>query len=164
MIEHGAYRCRSANGSPSASAARRATHWKELRTHYFHNCVYGRVYGTDRPREPLDVRDLLRQCDERYHLIVVGDAFMAPAELLGESWDTPEKGVGGLEWPRILQRHFRRVLWLNPQLSMRLVPGPDPMARYGTVEAVSEVFPMAPLTIAGMEEGLKALQGRARPR
>ena len=27
------------------SAAKRATHWKELpRTYYFHNCVYGRVY------------------------------------------------------------------------------------------------------------------------
>ena len=26
------------------SAASKATHFKELRTYYFHNCVYGRVY------------------------------------------------------------------------------------------------------------------------
>jgi hypothetical protein len=25
----------------------RSTHWKELRTYYFHNCVYGKVYKTD---------------------------------------------------------------------------------------------------------------------
>ena len=28
------------------SATKKATHFKELRTYYFHNCVYGEVYGT----------------------------------------------------------------------------------------------------------------------
>ena len=32
------------------SATKKATHWKELRTYYFHNCVYGRVYKTELKR------------------------------------------------------------------------------------------------------------------
>lgn len=144
------------------SAARRATHWKELRTFYFHNCVYGRVYGTERLREPLNLRDLMRQCDERYRLILVGDAFMAPAELLGEPWESPERGIGGLEWLRILRRHFPHAVWLNPDLATWQPWGPDPQSQIGTIAAIAEVFPMFPLTVAGLEEGLKALLGRSR--
>ena len=44
------------------SATKKATHFKELRTYYFHNCVYGKVYGTDRFTEPTWVHDLLREC------------------------------------------------------------------------------------------------------
>src|SRR4029077_15320191 len=33
------------------SAAKRATHWRELRTYYFHNCVYGRVFRTENMRD-----------------------------------------------------------------------------------------------------------------
>lgn len=29
------------------SAAKRSTHWKELRIYYFHNCIYGQVYPTE---------------------------------------------------------------------------------------------------------------------
>jgi hypothetical protein len=35
------------------SATKKATHFKELRTFYFHNCVYGKVYGTERFTEPI---------------------------------------------------------------------------------------------------------------
>ena len=62
------------------SATKKATHFKELRTYYFHNCVYGKVYGTDRFTEPIWVHDLLRECGPHYKLIIVGDAFMAPYE------------------------------------------------------------------------------------
>ena len=34
------------SASGCSRAAQRATHFKELRTYYFHNCVYGRVYET----------------------------------------------------------------------------------------------------------------------
>jgi uncharacterized protein len=146
------------------SAARRATHWKELRTYYFHNCVYGRLYGTEGLRDPLDVRELLRQCDERYRLILVGDAFMAPAELFAEAWDSPERGVSGLDWLRILRRHFPHAIWLNPEPATPPAWAPEPGLRFSTVDAIAGVFPMFPLTAAGLEEGLRALQGRTRPR
>ena len=138
------------------SASRRATHWKELRTYYFHNCVYGEVYETAGLREPVNVRDLLHHCDDRYNLIVVGDATMAPAELVADRWASTEKGVSGIEWLRIMRRHFRHAIWLNPDL--------DPLWRVGTVEMIGGVYPMFPLTIAGLEEGLKALLGQSKPR
>src|SRR5579885_2277977 len=89
------------------SAAKRATHWKELRSYYFHNCVYSRVYGTSGLREPLRVRDLMRSCDSRYKLVIVGDAAMAPYELLGEgSTYAGEDDKTGLEWLVALRKHF----------------------------------------------------------
>lgn len=52
------------------SATRKATHFKELRTYYFHNCVYGEVYGTTAFAEPTPVVDLMRQCAPHYKLII----------------------------------------------------------------------------------------------
>ncbi|HZW89083.1 MAG TPA: VWA domain-containing protein, partial [Myxococcaceae bacterium] len=44
------------------SAAKQATHFKELRTFYFHNCVYGRVYRTERFSDPIPLPSLLADC------------------------------------------------------------------------------------------------------
>ncbi len=65
------------------SAAKRATHFRELRTYYFHNCVYGKVFKTEGLQEPIRVHDLLHECGKHYKLVLVGDAAMAPYELLG---------------------------------------------------------------------------------
>src|SRR5207237_2646658 len=45
------------------SAAKRATHFKELRTFYFHNCIYGRVYENASLMRVVDVLPLLQECD-----------------------------------------------------------------------------------------------------
>ena len=41
------------------SAAKRASNIRALKTYYFHNCIYGRVYATELFDEPIRVRDLL---------------------------------------------------------------------------------------------------------
>ncbi len=43
------------------SATKRSTHFKDLRTYYFHNCIYGKVYSTERFDEPIRVPDLLHE-------------------------------------------------------------------------------------------------------
>ena len=43
------------------SAAKQATHFKELRTYYFHNCVYGRVLRPPYLASGISVPDLLAQ-------------------------------------------------------------------------------------------------------
>lgn len=134
------------------SAAKRATHWKELRTYYFHNCVYSRVYRTEGLREPVAVGDLLRECDGRYKLILVGDASMAPYELLTDDFTFRDRSVSGLEWLTRLQRHFSSSIWLNPD--------PPTYWHGGTAEAIGRVFPMFPLTLSGLEEGLRRLAAR----
>lgn len=134
------------------SAARRATHWKELRTYYFHNCVYSRVYRTEGLREPVAIRDLQRECDSRYKLILVGDASMASYELLMDDFSYREKNLSGLDWLVALRRHFPDSVWLNPD--------PVPSWGGGTAEVIGRVFPMFPLTIEGLEDGLRKLRGR----
>ena len=98
------------------SAAKKATHFKELRTYYFHNCVYGQVYETDRFTDPKWVSDVMRECDSKYKLIMVGDAYMAPYELLHRTPSTPDGGamMSGLEWLALLKDHYPQSVWLNP--------------------------------------------------
>jgi len=133
------------------SATKKATHFKELRTYYFHNCVYGKVYGTDRFTEPTWVHDLLRECGPHYKLIMVGDAFMAPYELgQAGAWSaTDPTRVPGLQWLQILKDHFRDSCWLNP----------EPLGRWQgtTIESIGEVFDMFPLTTEGLTEAMAHL-------
>ncbi|HVY47775.1 MAG TPA: VWA domain-containing protein [Minicystis sp.] len=123
------------------SAAKRATHWRELRTYYFHNCVYGRVYKTEGFQDPVSVPDLIAECGKHYKLVIVGDACMAPYELLGSSGYGETGRVPALAWLGALREHFERAAWLNPE-------GID--ASHPTVDAIRGVFPMYALTLEGL--------------
>lgn len=144
------------------SAAKRATHWKELRSYYFHNCVYGNVYRTEGLREPVSVRDLLHECGRHYKLVMVGDAAMAPYELLGASVVFGDEATGGgrtpfdassrapgIAWLMALRDHFDRAVWLNPD---GVGPYPHP-----TIDAIKSLFPMFPLTLEGLGEAVAEL-------
>jgi len=138
------------------SAAKRATHWKELRTYYFHNCVYGKVYKTEGFQDPVRVRDLIHECGKHYKLVMVGDASMAPYELLGAAGWGEDAGSPGVAWLSMLREHFERSVWLNPD--------PPSGYGYGTVQVVRDLFPMFQLTLEGLGEAVAELVrgGRAR--
>ena len=134
------------------SATKKATHFKELRTYYFHNCVYGRVYETERFDEPIWINDLLHECGRHYKLIIVGDALMAPYELLrqgGAISVNDRNTLPGIAWLMMLQQHFRNAVWMNP----------EPQAYWGgtTIDHVRQVFDMFPLTLEGLSEGMTHL-------
>lgn len=131
------------------SAAKRSTHWKELRTYYFHNCVYGRVYKTEGFQEPVLVRDLMHECGKNYKLVFVGDASMAPYELLGAPGYGEEGRTQGILWLMTLREHFERSVWLNPD---------GPVIPSGhTVDLIRQIFPMFPLTLEGLGEAIAEL-------
>ncbi|MFN2549036.1 MAG: VWA domain-containing protein [Myxococcales bacterium] len=139
------------------SAARRATHFKELRTLYFHNCIYGRVYERASLMHGIDVLQLLQECDPSWRLIVVGDALMSPWELQSAdprwSW-SDASGAPGIAWLAHLGQHFPHSAWLNPE--------PE-VAWYGTAEVIRRVFPMYRLTQDGLLEAVHHLmRGGAR--
>ena len=137
------------------SATKKATHFKELRTYYFHNCVYGEVYATTAFAEPTSIVSLMRQCASHYKLIMVGDALMAPYELhSGGHWtaDGPDS-ISGLGWLRILREHFTDAVWLNPE--------PE-LGWSGTIEDIGEVMPMFPLTVDGLTQGMALLNRGVR--
>jgi len=131
------------------SAARKATHFRELRTHYFHNCVYGSVYRTEGFGEPVTVPELLADCGPHWKLVVVGDALMAPYELMlragAQGRYTPD-GVEGIVWMMQLAQHFERSAWLNP----------EPPASWWspTIRTLRNVFPMFPLTVEGLGDAV----------
>jgi uncharacterized protein with von Willebrand factor type A (vWA) domain len=134
------------------SATKRATHFKELRTYYFHNCVYGRVYKTERFDDPIWVQDLLHECDRNYKLIMVGDALMAPYELLrqgGAISINDRNTLPGIGWLTMLQQHFPQSIWMNPE--------PQGYWDGTTIDAVRKVFEMYPLTLEGLTQGMAFL-------
>lgn len=131
------------------SAAKRSTHWKELRTYYFHNCIYGRVFKTEGFQEPVLIRDLMHDCANHYKLVLVGDASMAPYELLGSPGYGDEGRIAGISWLVALREHFERSVWLNPD-------GPA-IASHPTVDMIRSIFPMFPLTLEGLGDAVTEL-------
>ncbi|HZX97577.1 MAG TPA: VWA domain-containing protein [Myxococcales bacterium] len=133
------------------SAAKRATHFKELRTYYFHNCVYGRLYDSAALIQGTSVPQLLEECDPTWRLIVVGDALMSPWELQsgGSRWSFSEdSGAPGIAWLMHLAGHFGHAAWLNPE---------PQVAWYGTAEIIRRVFPMYRMTQDGLLEAVHHL-------
>jgi uncharacterized protein with von Willebrand factor type A (vWA) domain len=142
------------------SATKKATHWKELRTYYFHNCVYGRVFKTERFDEPVWVQDLIHECPPHYKLIMVGDALMAPYELMRQGGSlslNDNNALPGIAWLQMLQQHFKSCAWLNPE--------PPTYWEGNTISAVRQVFEMFPLTLEGLTQSMQFLnRGRHRSR
>ncbi len=136
------------------SAARRATHFRELKTYYFHNAIYGQVFESERFRDPMPLSQLFRECDGgRYHLVMVGDASMHPGELFSDgpwyrSHGASEERTTALEWFHLLARHFPKNAWLNPD---------RPQTWSGTVDELRRAFPMFPLTLEGLGEAMQQL-------
>ena len=93
-----------------------------------------------------------------YKLILVGDAQMAPYELMGGYYGRGERAGGpqcGMDWLRLLKSRFRHAVWLNP--SSRPDWGPYWSQTY---DAIAGAFAMFPLTVDGLEESMKKLLTR----
>lgn len=134
------------------SASKKSTHFKELRTYYFHNCIYGHVYETEKFTDPIRIDDLLHECGPHYKVIMVGDALMAPYELFSPGGSislTGSERVEGIVWLMRIQRHFRRSAWLNPE--------PQRFWAGNTIEQIGKVFDMYPLTLDGLGNAMTHL-------
>jgi uncharacterized protein with von Willebrand factor type A (vWA) domain len=140
------------------SAASRLDHWKQFNAYEFHNCPYEKVYSSISRKEGVTTRDLIRDLPEDTSLIIVGDASMAPTELTArygaiDYWHRNE--MPGIEWLKVLRSHFKRSVWLNP-LNERWWSG-------WSIWVIQHVFPMYPLTPAGISEAVDCLLGRIPP-
>ena len=145
------------------SASKRASNIRSLKTYYFHNCVYARVYETSHFTDPVRIEDLLHELGPEWKLVVVGDAAMHPAELLGsgdyEYYATGQAGepTTGHKILGKLADHFKRSVWLNPD--------PPNYWRGGTAEEIGKVFSMFQLTLDGLGEAVQHLsKGDVRKR
>lgn len=134
------------------SASHQATHFRDFQYYYFHNCVYEQLYTDIRMNQKTSTASLLQTLDADYKVILVGDAYMAPEELLetgGALYYYHHNDTPGIAWLRRIQEHFRAGIWLNPL--------PEGQWNRTTIQLVRRVFPMYTLTIEGLEQGIKQL-------
>jgi len=129
--------------------------FKHLEYFYFHNCVYESVWKDNRRRhmERIATWDVMHTYPGDYKLIFVGDAAMSPYELVYpggsvEHWNEE----AGQAWLRRLLDVYDSAIWLNP----------EPENRWGYTESIDMVRQltgdrMYPLTIKGLEQGMKYL-------
>lgn len=134
------------------SAAHQGGGFRELKPFYFHNCVYSRVYEDAGFTKPVETTELLRMHDPSWRLIVVGDAYMHPGELMmaTASWWDGRGGPVGLTWLARLADRFPRAAWLNPE--------PPDIWDAPTIAEIRTVFDMFPLTLEGLDEMVHALR------
>jgi len=127
--------------------------FKEVKTFFFHNTIYDNIWeDPPRFRKPFKVDDLIR-LDPETRFIIVGDASMAPYELMATdgSIHIEERTMKpSYERLRFIAETFPHSVWLNPKL-----PEEWPYTR--TISMIREIFPMFELTIDGLERTVSHL-------
>jgi hypothetical protein len=130
---------------------------REFKSYYFHNCPYELLCknATLARKDSIPTGDMLRKLDERWKVVIVGDASMHPAELLsprGNINPRLESKTPGIEWLKRIDDHFQRVVWVNPD--------PEKIWRSTrTARVVADMFPMYPLSVDGISDAVGALIG-----
>lgn len=101
----------------------------------------------------MPIWDIIHKYGPDYRVIFVGDASMSPYEIMavGGSVEHFNEEPGAV-WMRRLTDHFDKVVWLNPEPE-RVWSGTQSIQQ--ARQLVQER--MYPLTIKGIEEGMKYL-------
>jgi uncharacterized protein with von Willebrand factor type A (vWA) domain len=135
------------------SAAHGLNHFKDFRAFYFHNCIYTDLFTDLDAGEFVTTEEVVREYGKTYRLIIVGDAAMAPFELLAPMGRLERRRTShrkGIDWLRTLATGFPKRVWLNP-ISEPL------WDQHDTIETVGRYFPMFPLTLEGLGRAVKHL-------
>lgn len=139
-------------------AVSKSGHFKELKIYYFHNCIYTRLYNDPiiDPRNSIPTDWAISNLSEDWKVIFVGDAQMNLRELEGYYYGHGEDGPRcGLDWLHLFRQRYPHIIWLNP--SDRPNWGEEWSHSY---DAIAELFPMFPLTVDGLEAGMRKLLAR----
>ncbi len=136
-------------------AVHKSNHYKDVKTYYFHNCIYSKLYKTPECENGdwIDTEWMFRNLDSDYKVIIVGDAAMAPEELYSTTgnYRGPNGGLCGYDWLKLIKRKYKKVVWLNPKMA----PGRAPWREAET--AIKELFPMYKLTVDGLNQAMVKL-------
>lgn len=115
----------------------------DLETYYFHNTIYDRVYIDERRTKSISIEKLLNHSKD-YRVFFIGDAAMAPYELNSRS----------IETLKAIPRKFKKTVWLNP----------EPLKYWPytyTIQVIKQLIPMFPLTPAGIERSVRAMNNKS---
>jgi len=127
--------------------------FKDVQTMYFHNTVYDALWKDPARRgQPVPLEQMGR-FDPDTRLIFVGDASMAPYELLsadGSIYAFERSGRPSIDRLHFLADTFRHSVWLNP----------IPSSAWGytrTITMIAGIFPMFELSVDGLEKAVRHL-------
>jgi uncharacterized protein with von Willebrand factor type A (vWA) domain len=130
--------------------------FKDLKIYYFHNTVYSRVWGDPQRRHrPEPIEEFVRR-DPETRLIMIGDASMAPYELMhtnGSIYIEQKENNASMDRLKFLGKTFRHAAWLNPQTE-------EEWDHTWTVSMIRQVFPMFELTLDGLEKAVQHLMAK----
>ncbi|MEH0020905.1 MAG: hypothetical protein V6Z89_14720 [Desulfobacter sp.] len=131
--------------------------FKEVNTYFFHNTIYDYLWeDAARYKKPKKIMDFTRM-DPETRLVVVGDASMAPYELMahdGSIHISERSGRPSIEQLRFLTETFSHSVWLNPVSE----------AMWGythTIMTISKIFPMFELSLDGLEKAVTKLMAKS---
>lgn len=127
--------------------------FKEVKTCFFHNTIYDCVWeDPSRYRKPIMLDDFTK-LDPETRFIVVGDASMAPYELMardGSIHIRERSGEPSIRRLQFIAETFPRSVWLNP------------VAEYmwgytHSILSIAAIFPMFELSLDGLEKAVTHL-------
>jgi uncharacterized protein len=136
------------------SAAR--AEFKHLEHYYFHNCPYEHLWKDAHRRhvERTPTMEVLHRLNQGWKLILVGDATMAPYEIVEPGGSVEHMNAEpGEAWLRRLVLTFPKAAWLNP-VPERYWQGTQ------SIEMMCALMEgrMFPLTLGGIDRAMRNLQ------
>ena len=135
------------------SAAR--SEFKHMEYFYFHNCLYERVWKSNRRRhdEPIDTWKLLHTYPSDYKVVIVGDASMSPYEITHPGGSVEHYNEEpGMTWLARVSQIYPKLVWLNPMSE-----------KYWSYTASTDLIRrllagrMYPLTLQGLDQAMREL-------
>lgn len=131
------------------------TEFKHLEHFYFHNCIYEGVWKENRRRwtERTNTWDILHKFGHDHKLVIVGDASMSPYEVTHAGGSVEHMNEeAGATWLKRLTGTYPSAAWINP----------TPEAYWGHTASTTIIRQlmderMYPLTLAGLEQAMRAL-------
>ncbi len=130
--------------------------FKDIKSYYFHNTIYDYVWEDPPRRYKAQKVEEFASWDKDTRLVIVGDASMAPYELMatdGSIHIEERSGLPSIDRLHLLAKLFSHSAWLNPT-PKRIWP----MTR--TIGVVASVFPMFELTLDGLERAVTHLMSK----
>ena len=133
--------------------------FEDITPYYFHNCVYEKIFVDDRRIRSYPLEKLLQRKEDT-RVVIVGDATMAPEELVSSygsiaGFDLHDPRPG-LYWLKRIADRFPHTVWLNP------IPRERWSGNYGafTLKKIRESFHMEDLTLGGVKGMVDKLSDR----
>jgi uncharacterized protein with von Willebrand factor type A (vWA) domain len=130
--------------------------FKDMKTYFFHNTIYDYLWADPgRYKKPVNINEFSR-LDPETRLIVLGDASMAPYELMsadGSIYALERSGKSSIDRLKFLADTFNHTIWLSP----------IPKTQWGythTINVIQNIFPMFELSLDGLEKGVGHLMSR----